>query len=101
MNSPFYFRNRKDRRERMLRKMANMRAAKERKRLENPVEREPKMLRTTGLSWAVRDDLTGHVEWLPLKSARDTFRKVTVLLKFYQPGFPPRARSFQRHENPR
>lgn len=79
---------RKQRRERMLRKMENMRAAKERKRLANPPEHEPKMERTTCLSWAVRDDITGHVEWLPLKSARDAFRRVTILLKFYQPGFP-------------
>ena len=88
MNSGRYFINRKARRDRMLRKMANMRAAKERKRLDNPPEHEPRMVRTTCLSWAVRDDLTGHVEWLPLKSARDTFRRVTVLLKFFNPGFP-------------
>ena len=79
---------RKQRRARMLRKLANMRAAKERKRLAQPAETEAKMERTTCLSWAVRDDLTGHVEWLPLKSARDTFRRVTVLLRHYQPGFP-------------
>ena len=88
MNSGRYFINRKARRDRMLRKMARMRAAKERKRMANPPEHKPRMVRTTCLSWAVRDDLTGHVEWLPLKSARDTFRRVTVLLKFFNPGFP-------------
>ena len=88
MRSSRYLINRKARRERVLRKMAAMRAAKERNRLANPPEREPRMIRTTGLSWAVRDDLTGHVEWQPLKSARDTFRRVTVLLKFYRPGLP-------------
>ena len=73
----------------MRRKMAAMRAAKERKRLERePIEEEPRMIRTTDLSWAVRDDITSHVEWLPLKSARDTFRRVTVLLRYYHPGFP-------------
>ena len=72
----------------MLNKLANMRAAKERKRLENDTEREPRMERTTFLSWAVRDDLTGHVEWLPLKSARDVVRRVAVLLRHYQPGLP-------------
>lgn len=51
-------------------------------------EPEPRLERTVCLSWAVRDDLTGHVEWLPLKSARDTFRRVTVLLRHYHPGFP-------------
>jgi len=69
-------------------KFALMRAAKERKRLENPPEHEPKMERTTCLSWAVRDDLTGHVEWLPIKSARDVFRRITILLRHYQPGLP-------------
>lgn len=73
---------------RMRRKMANMRAVKERKRLANPPEHEPRMIPTTGLSWAVRDDLTGHVEWFPLKSARDVFRRITILLRHYQPGFP-------------
>ena len=77
------------RRYRLLRKMANMRAAKERKRIAlGPREEEPHIIRTAGLSWAVRDDITGHVEWLPLKSARDTFRRITVLLKYYRPGFP-------------
>jgi len=80
---------RKRRRERVLRKMAAMRAAKERKRMaRSPSEDEPKMKRTTCLSWAVRDDLSGQVEWMELKSARDVFRRVTVLLKYYQPGFP-------------
>jgi len=45
VQSAYVFRNRKARRERILRKMANMRAAKERKRLANPIEREPKMER--------------------------------------------------------
>lgn len=71
-------------------KMANMRAAKERRRLSRgPAGQEPRALRSTGLSWAVRDEVSGHVERLPLKSARDVFRRVTVLLKYYQPGFPP------------
>lgn len=54
MNSRFFFTNRKLRRERMLRKMANMRAAKERHRLAHPPEPEPKLQRTTCLSWANR-----------------------------------------------
>lgn len=91
MNPDRFFKNRKARRERVLRKMATMRAAKERHRQARAaaglLEREPKLERTTCLSWAVRDDITGHVEWLPLRSARDTFRRITVLLKYYQPGF--------------
>jgi hypothetical protein len=80
---------RKRRRAAVLRKMAAMRAAKERKRMaRGPVVEPPRMVRTTGLSWAVRDDLTGHVEWLPLKSVRDTTRRLAVLLRHYRPGFP-------------
>lgn len=51
-------------------------------------EREPQMVRTTGLSWAVRDDVSGVVVWMPLKSCRDVARRVTVLLREYRPGFP-------------
>jgi hypothetical protein len=65
-----------------------MRAAKARRRLLNPPEPEPKMVRSTGLSWAVRDDLSGVICWQDLKSARDVFRRVTVLLRHYQPGWP-------------
>ena len=42
----------------MLRKMARMRAAKERKRLANPVEREPKMVRWFPLELGVRDKVS-------------------------------------------
>jgi len=83
-----YRKRRQDKHQRRGLRLAQMRAAKERKRLANPRAEEPKMIRTTGLSWAVRDDLTGHVEWLSLKSVRDTARKVGVLLKHYQPGYP-------------
>jgi hypothetical protein len=91
MNSLSFFGARKRRRERMLRKMANMRAAKERKRLaRGPVENEPKyrVVRHPHLSWAVRDDLSGVIVWMPMRSARDTFRRVSALLKYYQPGLP-------------
>jgi len=88
MNSHLFFTNRKRRRDRILRKMANMRAAKERKRCANPPEAEPRLKRTTCLSWAVRDDLSGLIVWLPLKSARDVFRRVSILLQHYRPGLP-------------
>jgi hypothetical protein len=42
-HSSLFLRNRKARRERVLRRMAAMRGAKDRKRLANPVEREPRM----------------------------------------------------------
>ncbi len=90
MNTQVFFGARKRRRERVLRKMATMRAAKERRRMERgPREDEPHrgpIVRHPHLSWAVRDDLSGDVVWMEMKSARDTFRRVTVLLKFYQPG---------------
>lgn len=83
MNSHLFLRNLKERRERVLVKLARMRAAKERKRLERgPIELEPKLIRSTGLSFAVRNDRTGEVVWRPLKSARDTFRRITILLRY-------------------
>ena len=88
MNPGVFFSARNRRRERVLRKMANMRAAKERKRLERgPRETEPRgrLVRHPHLSWAVRDELSGEIVWMEMKSARDTFRRVTVLLKFYLP----------------
>ena len=62
-----------------------MRAAKERKRLANPPEREPVMVRHYPLEWAVRDTRTGEVVWMPLKSARDVARRVAVVLRYYSP----------------
>lgn len=89
MQSSAFLSYRKRRREAVLRKMAVMRAAKERKRLKlGPREDEPKMkiVRHPFLSWAVRDELSGQVCWMPMLSARDVFRRITVLLKFYEPG---------------
>ncbi len=76
---PVFFSYRKRRRERMLKKMANMRLAKERK----PVEPEPKFIRWCGLELGVRDKRTGEVAWVDLKSVRDAARRLAVLLKFY------------------
>lgn len=70
------------------RRMAAVRWAKWRAEAHLRPEREPRLPRTTGLSWAVRDDTSGVVEWMELKSARDVFRRVTVLLRYYKPGFP-------------
>ena len=83
---------RQDKYQRKAARLAQMRAAKARRRQARVdaglVVAEPRLERTTGLSWAVRDDLTGHVEWRPLKSARDTARRVNVILKYYRPGYP-------------
>lgn len=73
----------------MLRKMKTMRAAKERKRLERgPREEEPRMIfvRHPHLSWAMRDDLSGEVVWMELKSLRDMIRRAGAVARFYQPG---------------
>jgi len=82
MNSPLFFRNRKQRRERMLRKMSVLRAAKERKRLENPTEHEPMMERFYRFEFAVKDKLTGETAWHDLVSVRHAAKAVGLILKF-------------------
>jgi hypothetical protein len=67
----------------MLRKMARMRAAKERRRLENPVEREPKLVRWFPLELGVRDKVSGDVAWVDFRSVRDAAKRLSVLQKFY------------------
>ncbi len=67
----------------MLRKMANMRAAKARKRLANPVDREPRMVRWFPLELGVRDKRTGEIAWTDLRSVRDTAKRISVVLKNY------------------
>lgn len=76
---------------RMLKKMANMRAAKERKRMANPVEREPKLEPWHPLELGLRDKLTEEVAWVDFKSLRDTMRRLAVVMKFYQPGIKARV----------
>lgn len=61
--SSFLLRNRKVRRERMLRKVSAMRAAKARKRLENPPENEPKMQRLFPMELGLRDKRSGETRW--------------------------------------
>lgn len=79
------FTYRKNRRERILRKMTLMRAAKERKRLEFPVEREPKMIRYFPFELGVRVKHTGETAWIDLRSVRDASRRLSVVLKYYTP----------------
>lgn len=71
------------RKQRMLKKMANMRAAKERKRLANPQDHEPKFERWFPLELGLRDKVTGEVAWLDFKSIRDAARRLSVVTKFY------------------
>lgn len=79
---------RQAKRQRMLRKMANMRAAKERKRMASgPREEEPRMItvRHPHLSWAMRDDLSGEIVWMEVLSVRDMARRATLVAKHYSP----------------
>jgi hypothetical protein len=71
---------------RQLKKLANMRAAKERKRLANPVEREPKLVPWHPLELGLRDKVSGEVAWVDFKSLRDAMRRLAVVRRFYTPG---------------
>ena len=59
-----------------------MRAAKERKRLANPPEQEPKMERFNRFEFGVRDRLTGEAAWTELKSVRHAAKSLGLILKF-------------------
>ena len=72
------------RRQKTLRKMARMRAAKERKRLANPVEREPKFIRYFPLELGLRDKRTKEVVWTDFRSVRDAAKRLSVVQRFYQ-----------------
>ena len=85
MHSSIFYRNRKQRRERMLRKLAAARAAKARKRATNPPEHEPKMERWFPLEIGVRDKRTGETAWTDLRSIRDAATRLSVILKHYLP----------------
>ena len=77
-------RNRKARRESVLQRMAAMRAAKERKRLANPVEREPRRERFYPLELGVRDTRSGEMAWVPFRSVRDAARRLAVVRREYR-----------------
>jgi len=68
----------------MLAKMARMRAAKERKRLANPVEREPRMARWFPLELGLRDKRDGSIAWIDFRSVRDAAKRLTVGQRFYK-----------------
>lgn len=78
-----FSRNRKARREAHLRRLANMRAAKARKRLENPPEHEPRMVRWHRFEIGVRDKVHGPAgygeAWTDFKSIRDAVRRLRVI----------------------
>lgn len=80
---------RQDKRERMLRKMRNWRAAKARKRLLNPPpEREPKM-RWHRFEIGVRDKIKAPASygeaWVDLRSVRDAAKRPGIILRYCGP----------------
>lgn len=69
----------------MLKKMANMRAAKERKRLANPTpEPEPKMLRYYPFEFACRHKASGEFAWHDLVSVRHAAMALGMVLKAFE-----------------
>lgn len=76
-------RNGKRRWERRLQRLAQMRAAKERKRLAHPIEREPQFVRWFPLEIGVRDKRTGETAWTDFVSVRDAVRRLAVVQKYY------------------
>jgi hypothetical protein len=84
-------RNRKMRLEKRLRQLAQMRTAKQRKRLANAPSREPKMPPWYALELGLRDKVTGEVAWVDFKSLRDAMRRLGVVRRLYEPGLDKRA----------
>ena len=60
-----------------------MRAAKERKRRANPVEREPEFVRAYPLELGLRDTRTGEVAWVEFRSVRDAEKRLSIVLNYY------------------
>lgn len=76
---------RQDKRERMLKKMANWRAAKERKRqarLADGWRPEPKLERYYPLEFGVRVKSTGETHFVDLRSVRHAAKALGLILKF-------------------
>lgn len=71
---------------RQLAKLAAMRAAKERKRLANPVEREPLRVPYWPLELGLRDKAAGEVAWVDFRGLRDALRRLSAVRQFYVPG---------------
>ena len=86
MRSTGFFGHRKARRERVLRKMATMRAAKDRKREQRAqaglIEQEPRMVRWNRFEYGVRDRLSGETHWRELVSARQAAKALGLILKY-------------------
>lgn len=77
---------RQDKRQRQLRKLANMRAAKERKRQDAIAAGwvpDPKPTRWHRFEFGVCDKLTGETHFADLKSVRHAAKALGLILKFY------------------
>ena len=76
---------RQSRRARLLKKMAAMRAAKERKRLDSPPpDREPNLRRFFRYEFGVRDRITGEIQFTELRSVRQASTALGLILKHLQ-----------------
>ena len=90
---------RKAKKEKHLRKMANMRAAKARKRQQlvdaGLLEREPKMERWHRFQFGVRDKVTGETHFVDLKSVRHASKALGLVLKYVPltPALSPKGAS--------
>jgi hypothetical protein len=60
-----------------------MRATKEAKRLANPPDQEPRMVRWFPLEIGLRDKRTGEVAWTDFRSVRDAAKRLSVVQSNY------------------
>ena len=78
---------RQDKRERMLRKMANWRRRKAEIRQERIaaglLEREPKLVRYFPLEFGVRVKATGETHFVDLRSGRQAAKALGLILKYF------------------
>ena len=82
-----FSRNAKLRRDKRLRQLAQMRAAKARLRLERLADGwtpEPKMQRAFPFEFGVRVKATGETAWADLRSVRHAARALGLVLKYFQ-----------------
>ena len=80
-----FFTNRKIRKEKMLRKMKNMRAAKERKQqaaIAAGWRSEPRPVRAHRFEFGVRNKATGEMAWHDLVSVRHATKALGLILKY-------------------
>lgn len=101
-----YRRRREDKYLRQCAQLAKMRAAKAHKRMENPLEREPKLVRFFPLEFCVRNKLTGETSaWHDLRSARYVAKAVTLIIRYCsfsnRPEPPSAACRPERSSSPR